>query len=225
MNTEDQVLKDIVSYWNQLVIVNSKLCEKLSEEELSALKNQKQNLEITLLSLFDKLKSRLEIIKQIQPTSVAIDITKGTEVFRTFVGKTTARITTNEQETLVKNYTKLLQLVNESAARYCSNIKEGFVKDSSALTKQIEEQQVKLKDSAKCIEGLEDEIRKTRNEALKQIGQSGEDSVEKSRQVYRAKDDYNKLKESHRALLEVEKALRKENTELIQENKKRLSLT
>ena len=141
------------------------------------------------------------------------------------MGKTTARITTKEQETLVKNYTKLLQLVNESAARYCSNIKEGFVKDSSALTKQIEEQQVKLKDSAKCIEGLEDEIRKTRNEALKQIGQSGEDSVEKSRQVYRAKDDYNKLKESHRALLEVEKALRKENTELIQENKKRLSLT
>ena len=77
------------------------------------------------------------------------------------------------------------------------------MKDSSVLKKQIEEQQLKLNDRAKCIARLEDEIRKTKNEALKQIGQSGEDSVEKSRQVSRAKDDYNKLKENHRALLHI----------------------
>ena len=138
-----------------------------------------------------------------------IDVPKGTEVFQTFLGKTSARITAREQETLVKNYSKLLQLVNDSATKHCTAIKERFVKDSSVLKKQIEEQQLKLNDSAKCIARLEDEIRKTKNEALKQIGQSGEDSVEKSRQVSRAKDDYNKLKENHRALLEAEKSVTK----------------
>ena len=154
-----------------------------------------------------------------------IDVPKGTEVFQTFLGKTSARITAREQEALMKNYSKLLQLVNDSATKYCTAIQERFVKDSSVLKKPIEEQQLKLNDRSKCIARLEDEIRKIKNEALKQIGQSGEDSVEKSRQVSRAKDDYNKLKENHRALLEAEKALRKENTELSQEYRKRLSLT
>ena len=99
-------------------------------------------------------------------------------MFRTFLGKTSARITAKEQEALVKSYTKLLQLLNDSATKNCTAFKEGFVKEASVLKKQIEEQQLKLIDSAKRIKRLE--IRKTKNEVLKQIGQSGEDSCSES---------------------------------------------
>ena len=141
MNTEDRVLKYIVSYWNQFVILNGKLSKELPVEDFSILNNQNQNLEISLLSLFDKFKSRLEFVKQIQQSTVAIDVPKGTfeeQVFRTFLGKTSARITAKEQEALVKSYTKLLQLLNDSATKNCTAFKEGFVKDASVLKKQIE---------------------------------------------------------------------------------------
>ena len=55
------------------------------------------------------MNSEVEILENI------IDVPKGTEVFQTFLGKTSARITAREQEALVKNYSKLLQLVNDSA--------------------------------------------------------------------------------------------------------------
>ena len=71
MNTEDQVLKYIVSYWNQFVILNGKLSKELPVEDLSIHNNQNQNLEISLLTLFDKFKSRLEFEKQIQQSTVA----------------------------------------------------------------------------------------------------------------------------------------------------------
>jgi hypothetical protein len=115
-----------------------------------------------LLNLLDKFKNQLEFTKQIQPSTVAIDIAKGVEGLRTFLAKSLARITPKEVEALAKNYTKLLQLVNDSAEKYCKEINEGPAKEANALKKQVEEHQQKLNDSAKRIEGLEDEIRKTR---------------------------------------------------------------
>ena len=53
------------------------------------------------------MNSEAEILEDI------IDVPKGTEVFQTFLGKTSARITAREQEALVKNYSKLFQLVND----------------------------------------------------------------------------------------------------------------
>jgi Zinc knuckle len=210
LNAEDQVLKNIVSYWNQLVILNNRLSEAAPVAEQATLKQKKQDYEIILLKLFDKFTSRLEFAKQVQASAEVINVARGVRELRTFLTKSTVRITAKEQEAFVDNYTKVLQLANDAAAKYCAAISEGLQNDSDVLKNH-------LKHSTARIEELEEEIRKTKEQALKQIGQTGEESVEKSKQIHRAKDDYNKLKESHRSLLEVEKALRKEVAELNQD--------
>ena len=68
------------------------------------------------------MNTEAEILEDICIVSHWIDVPKETEVFRAFLGKTSARITAREQTALVKSYTKLLQLVNDSATKYCTAI-------------------------------------------------------------------------------------------------------
>jgi hypothetical protein len=101
-NTENQLLKEIVSYWNQLVILNDKLSERLTTKDLSAIQSQKQNHEFVLLDLLDQFRSRLEFVQQVQPDTVAIDVAKGVEALRIFLTKTTIQIIVKEVETFLK---------------------------------------------------------------------------------------------------------------------------
>ena len=226
---ENQDVKSISTYLDQLAILNKKLSSKLTKDEQEDLKVEKQKKELLLIQILDKIRNQTDFSRQIQSLTAQVDVQESVEQLNSFLTKADIRITPKDKTRISEQYKELLKLVNYATQSHRADLDKQFSEELEKLRKahEVEVKSIVEKaqlDADSCrsltdkheqrIELLEETIRKYKEEVGRNIEDSERDSISKARRLSLANEECQKLRDTISKYVDTEKTLRKEIVEL-----------